>query len=98
MPTSKADAQILSFSLALLLLLLLLLSSYRALHDYLVHGIDDEGDFSDDLVSGPSQDSIMDADQISAAALHTLRICSLFSLLDEDLGFWVKPRSTTWFS
>ena len=54
----EVHAQILSFSLALLLLLL---SSYRALYDYLVSSIDDEGDFSDDLVSGPGQDSIMDA-------------------------------------
>jgi hypothetical protein len=40
----------------------------------------------------------MDLDQISTAALHNLKICNLFSLMDDDLGFWVKPRSTTWFN
>jgi hypothetical protein len=24
-------------------------------------------------------------------------LCTMFNLLDDDLGFWVKSRSTTWF-
>lgn len=30
--------------------------------------------------------------------LHTYRFCTLNTYFDEDVGFWVKPRSTTWFS
>lgn len=33
-----------------------------------------------------------------SSALHNFRLCTPFSYLDDDLGYWVKPRSTTWFS
>ena len=32
------------------------------------------------------------------AALHCFQLCSNLIYNDPDLGFWVKPRSTTWFS
>ena len=37
-------------------------------------------------------------DMVTRVALHNFIICNVFSLLDNDLGFWVKPQSTTWFS
>lgn len=30
--------------------------------------------------------------------LHHFRLCFAVNFVDDDLGFWVKPRSTTWFS
>ena len=32
------------------------------------------------------------------STLHHFRLCVAFNFLDEDLGFWVNPRSMTWFS
>ena len=32
------------------------------------------------------------------AALQNFRLCTSLNVFDDDLGFWVKPRSTTWFS
>jgi hypothetical protein len=32
------------------------------------------------------------------AALHCFQLCSNLIYSGPDLGFWVKPRSTTWFS
>ena len=39
-------------------------------------------------------------DTLATVSLYLLNLCfptSLY-LLPDDLGFWVKPRSTTWFS
>lgn len=44
------------------------------------------------------QDSEPDASSMLRATLHNYRFCTAFMFLEEDLGFWVKPRSTTWFS
>ncbi len=30
--------------------------------------------------------------------LHHLQLCNSLLVLSQDLGHWVKPRSTTWFS
>ena len=32
------------------------------------------------------------------AALQNFRLCTSLNVFDDDLGFWVKLRSTTWFS
>jgi hypothetical protein len=32
------------------------------------------------------------------SALQNFRLCTSFNVFDDDLGYWVKPRSTTWFS
>ena len=32
------------------------------------------------------------------ATLHHFRLFSTLALIDKDLGFWVKPRSTSWFT
>jgi chromosome condensin MukBEF MukE localization factor len=34
----------------------------------------------------------------SLAALHSFQIWNTHFLGDPELGFWVKPRSTTWLS
>ena len=33
-----------------------------------------------------------------SSILHNFRVSNAGTLLDEDLGFWVKPRSKVWFS
>ena len=35
---------------------------------------------------------------ISIAALYSFQLWNNLLLLDHELGYWVKPRSTTWFS
>lgn len=45
------------------------------------------------------QDShVADSQSFLRDTLHTYRFCTLNTYFDEDVGFWVKPRSTTWFS
>lgn len=39
-----------------------------------------------------------DASSMLQATLNNYRLCTAFMFFEEDLGFWVKPRSTTWFS
>ena len=60
---------------------------------------------SDDDIENPFQstmeappESSFDIEFVTCPALHNFRLCSVFSLLEEDLGYWVKPRSTAWFS
>lgn len=33
-----------------------------------------------------------------ALALHNFHLSTSFNVFGDDLGYWVKPRSTTWFS
>jgi hypothetical protein len=78
--------------------LLLLLSANRALD--LPASLESNEEAST-LVTASAYDSFQpsfDVDVVTHATLHNFRICNIFSLLDDDLGFWVKPRSTTWFS
>jgi hypothetical protein len=35
---------------------------------------------------------------VMSSVLHDFRVAHARSLLDQDVGWWVKPRSTTWFS
>jgi low temperature requirement protein LtrA len=37
-------------------------------------------------------------DDVTCVALHNFRLRNIFCLLDDELSFYVKPRSTTWFS
>ena len=39
-----------------------------------------------------------DPNDLVQSALHNFRLCTSFNVFDADLGYWVKPRSTTWFS
>lgn len=45
-----------------------------------------------------SQESTLDMVTVTRAALYTFRLSNVTSLLGDDLGYWVKPRSTAWFS
>jgi hypothetical protein len=88
-------AEIISFSSTLLFLLL---SANRTLDLPTSLGSDEE---AGTLVTASAYDPFQpsfDVDVVTRAALHNFRICNIFFLLDDDLGFWVKPRSTTWFS
>ena len=55
---------------------------------------------SDESDTNPMQwDSTTTAmDAATQTCLHQFCFLNSFSAVDEDLGFWVKPRSTTWFS
>jgi hypothetical protein len=86
------EAEILSFSSALLMLLL---SAHNALAPSLEFKSDEDLVFFPKAFLPSSKDCISDADQIAVATLHSFRLCNLFSLLVEDLEFWVKPRNTT---
>jgi hypothetical protein len=80
-------------------ILLLLFTTNRALDvaaPSLVFEVDEEEPFGNS--EGQCVEAALDADHITSAALHHFRLCNVFSLFDQELGFWVKPRSTTWFS
>lgn len=40
---------------------------------------------------------MLDSQTEGATALHNFRLWTTFNIFGDDLGFWVKPRSTTWF-
>jgi hypothetical protein len=86
--------EILSFSSALLLLLLNVHTSLGQLGGGETH--EDPGS-SPDSFTPLGEGSVLDSDRIAAAAMYNFRLCTMFNLLDDDLGFWVKSRSTTWF-
>jgi hypothetical protein len=90
-----SEVEVISFSIALLLMLL---NAYNALGQQVQGESDDDYASSIDRFNLLGEDYIMDVDRFAAAALYNVRLCIIFYLLDEDLGFWVKPRSTTWFS
>ena len=72
-----------------------LLSSPHAL--YLTPPSQEEEDRIDPLRSimeglrAPSQEP----HESMALALHNFRLCTSFNVFGDDLGYWVKPRSTT---
>jgi hypothetical protein len=43
-------------------------------------------------------DALVHMNTIVAAMLHDFRLGHARSILNEELGFWVLPRSTAWFS
>jgi hypothetical protein len=42
--------------------------------------------------------ALVDMNTILAFVLHDFRLAHARTILDEELGFWVRPRSTAWFS
>jgi hypothetical protein len=80
-------------------ILLLLFTTNRALNVAalsLVFEVDEDEPFGNS--EGQCVEAALDADHVTSAALHHFCLCIVFSLFDQELGFWVKPRSTTWFS
>jgi hypothetical protein len=43
-------------------------------------------------------DTLMDMNTVIASVLHDFRLAHSRTILDDELGFWVLPRSTAWFS
>ena len=43
-------------------------------------------------------DTLTDMNTVIASVLHDFRLAHSRTILDEELGFWVLPRSTVWFS
>jgi hypothetical protein len=42
--------------------------------------------------------ALLDMNTIIASVLHDFRLAHARTVLDNELGFWVLPRSTAWFS
>lgn len=43
-------------------------------------------------------DNLMQMNQVISAALHDFRVTHSRVLIGDELGYWVRPRSTAWFS
>lgn len=56
----------------------------------------DEGEGSVDV--GTVHETLVNMNTIVASVLHDFRIAHATTLLDQELGWWVLPRSTSWFS
>ena len=56
----------------------------------------DEGDPAVDVAQ--VHDTLVNMNSIVASVLHDFRIAHATTLLDQELGWWVLPRSTSWFS
>jgi hypothetical protein len=94
MVVSVEAPELLALSLTVLLLLL---NSHEALS--VANSADsDDGDSSEEDFTGEQGYLLGEGDCSTLAALHHVRMLSIFSIVGEDLGFWVRPRSTTWFS
>ena len=93
-PLADPDAAI-AFSVWLLLLLL---RANEAPHlPALVEG-EDEEDNPLLTIAGTRGGEIHDPHTDMRATLNHFRLFLSFNFLDKDIGYSVKPRSTTWFS
>lgn len=83
-------------SLTPLILLLLL----NAANVVAANVVADEDCSADDLLEDHSllDSQTMDMDGVTHAVLQHWQLWNSLTVLDDDLGNWVKPRSTTWFS
>jgi len=48
--------------------------------------------------TGSIASNVMDCLSIAFGALHNFRLCCLAYPMSNEISYWVKPRSTTWFS
>lgn len=80
------------------LILLMLFNTNRALCAVGEAAMDD--DTAEDSFPSIAMDSNASRhmDLITTTALNQWRLFNTLALVDEDLGFWVKPKSTTWFT
>lgn len=58
----------------------------------------DDGEDSLRVIAESVHSTFTEAQNQLSSTLLQFRLCTAYNFLDEDLGFWVKPRSTTWFS
>ena len=91
--TNPAEVMFIAFTV-----LLLLLSTNKTVDSSTSLDIDDNRDDESYMLLDACADPCFDIETAVGAALHTYRLCNLFFVLGEDLGYWVKPRSTAWFS
>jgi hypothetical protein len=79
-------------------MLLFLFNLNRALEAHTAEEVDD--DYHESLFPclAEGNHSFTEFDQTTSAAIHHMRLFSVFAIFGDDLGYWVKPRSTTWFS
>jgi len=60
---------------------------------------DNDSDSLDSEVDLPlNEGHSLDIDAANIATLHLMRISTMLTTIDEDLRYWVKLRSTTWFT
>jgi hypothetical protein len=95
MDFSSHHAELMSFTSALLLLLLN--ANWTLDCPAPTEEVDDPGYILTSIDNQPLE-PLFDVDAIACAALHNFRLYNVFALFDDDLGFWTKPWSTTWFS
>ena len=79
-------------------ILLFLLSSNWVVDPPHPYDTEDDGNLPMQIMLHASLQSSFDMETITRAALHIFRVCNFVVLLEDDLGYWVKPRSTAWFS
>jgi hypothetical protein len=80
------------------ILLLLLFDLETALNMVLEYPEVEEDDSFSVLMPTVCDDIQHDMTLVLALMLHCYRLLNSHSVLLEDFGFWVKPRSTAWFS
>lgn len=59
---------------------------------------EEEGEDSLAAIVGTFLGPMQDSNTMFTVGLNNYRICTMFTMFDADLGFWVRPPSTTWFS
>lgn len=79
-------------------MLVLLLNTHRALSMITSDCSDDETSPDRDMTLINMETGSSAVDAMTRATLMHYRLWNTIPFFDEDLGFWVKPRSTTWFS
>ena len=79
-----------------ILLLLISTNRYVDTPDVVEDDHDEEGYF--DPLYLESTCNVPKLDFVTSPTLHSMRMSTAFAALDDELQFWVKSRSTTWFT
>lgn len=80
-------------------LLLQLLHNQKQPSGALTFGEADDNGFEElSVITNSLMGPAYDASALFSASLSNFRLCTMATVFDEDVSFWVHPRSTTWFS
>jgi len=79
-------------------ILLLLLNSSQAHKCNIQWENEEDSEESLNSIMQGLEGPVHDAHSLFRATLYNYRLCTTFSIFEDDLGFWMKPQSTTWFS
>jgi hypothetical protein len=79
-------------------LLLLFLTTNQALDLPTCRETEEDAEEHFSVIQSESFHACYDVNVVTRAALHNFRLYNISTLFDDDLDFWMKPRSTTWFS